>query len=259
VPWRDFDVCFIALHGGPGEDGTIQAYLEGVGIPYTSSGPTASRLAISKSAAKERFLQAQVATLPYVLAASAESPCDVLERVRRLGYPLIVKPDAQGSSLGVGIARSAHDLPLCLNEAARLDEFILIEPFVAGREFTVAVIGRQPLPLLEIIPGAECFDFNAKYGSPEPLARLDHGLRAAEERRITQAAVAACQSLGTRGLARVDVIADSRGCPWVLEVNTIPGLTRHSLAPLAAGRVGLDLGELCEWMLQDAQPREVHA
>ncbi|HWA98004.1 MAG TPA: D-alanine--D-alanine ligase [Pirellulales bacterium] len=252
VPWSDFDVCLLALHGGSGEDGRVQQQLESLGVRYTGSGPEASRLAMSKSAAKERFFQTRVPTLPYVLFHASEPIDDVTAHIARLGWPVVVKPESQGSSLGVGFAARPSELADRVAEGCEFDHFLLAEPWVDGREFTVAVLGREPLPLLEIATPRGLFDYESKYGHAEAECRFDTGLSREQVVRLQSIAVAAAESLGTTGLVRVDLMLDRNERPWVLEVNTLPGMTPTSLAPQAAQRAGLDLVALCEWMLRDA-------
>ncbi len=254
-----FDACFIALHGGAGEDGRVQAALERIGIPYTGSGPTASRLAMSKSASKERFLQAGVPTPSYALVHASESDDERVARAARIGFPVIVKPDSQGSSLGVGIAESAQQLEDRLRESFALDSFVVIERCVRGREFTVALLDRRPLPLLEIAAAEPVFSFDAKYSSAETEYRFETGLPHAVETLLSETAIAAAAALGTCGLVRVDLMLDEQQQLWVLEVNTVPGLTARSLAPQAAERAGITMPALCTWMLHDCLTRETVA
>ncbi len=253
IPWSRFDVCFIALHGGPGEDGRIQRQLEQLGVAYTGSPPAASRLAMSKSAAKERFFQAGIPTLPYAMFHATESIDHVVAQVGRFGYPLVIKPDSQGSSLGVGFAQGPDDLQPLVAEAGRFDPYILAEMYLAGREFTVAVLDRRALPLLEIATNDPVFSYQAKYHtSSNADLRFDTGLSTEKIAQLQQTAVAAAASLETSGLVRVDLLLDAAGWPWVLEVNTVPGMTRTSLAPRAAVAAGLEMPALCDWMVRDA-------
>ncbi len=254
-----FDACFIALHGGAGEDGRVQEALERMGIPFTGSGATASRLAMSKSASKERFLQAGVPTPTYALVHVSDSHDEQVARATRISHPVVVKPDSQGSSLGVGIADCPAQLEERLRESFALDPFVIIERFVRGREFTVALLDRRPLPLLEIVAAAPVFDFDAKYSSAETQYRFETGLPHAVETLLLETAVAAAAALGTRGLVRVDLMFDEQKQPWVLEVNTVPGLTARSLAPQAAERAGITMPALCTWMLHDCLTRETVA
>jgi D-alanine-D-alanine ligase len=253
IPWDEFDVAFIALHGGSGEDGRVQACLEAWGVPFTGSGPAASRLAMSKSAAKSRMFAAGVSTLPWTSFAADEPLENVARRLAPLGYPAVLKPDAQGSSLGVGLAAGEHELAECVAVARRYGAMTLAEPWIDGREFTVAVLGRDPLPLVEIITPRGLFDYEAKYESDSTEYRFETGLPRNVVKNLQDVAVAAVAALGTAGLARVDLIVSRDGEAWVLEVNTVPGLTDHSLAPMAAARAGLSFAELCDWMLRDAR------
>jgi D-alanine-D-alanine ligase len=259
IGWNQYDACFIALHGGAGEDGRIQRQLERIGIPYTGSGPAASWLAMSKSAGKERFLQAGVPTPEYTLVHSSEHARESAARADKIGYPLVVKPDSQGSSLGVGIADCPRRLGERLAESFALDPYAVIERLLRGREFTVAVLDRRPLPVLEIIAAENVFSFDAKYSSPATEYRFDSGLAPDVETIISRTAVDAAAALGTRGLVRVDLILDEVNQPWVLEVNTVPGLTGRSLAPQAAARAGITMPALCTWMVHDCLTRETVA
>ncbi|HKD38445.1 MAG TPA: D-alanine--D-alanine ligase [Pirellulales bacterium] len=259
IDWTKYDACFIALHGGAGEDGRVQQRLERLGVPYTSSGPAASWLAMSKSASKERFSQAGVPTPDYALVHCREPAKHTAARAAKIGYPVVVKPDSHGSSLGVGIADSPRRLKDCLSESFALDAYAIVERLVRGREFTVALLGRRPLPLLEVVAHEQLFSFDAKYSSSTTEYRFDTGLPPAIEGAISLAAVSAAAALGTRGLVRVDVMLDERNQPWVLEVNTVPGLTARSLAPQAAERAGITMAALCSWMIHDCLLRETVA
>jgi D-alanine-D-alanine ligase len=255
IPLERFDVCFLALHGGYGEDGRLQSELERRGIPYTGSGPAASRLAMSKSASKERFFGSGVPTLPFFRFHVTDRFQQLADSVAQLGYPVVVKPDDQGSSLGVGIAFNKEQLAAAVAASSRFGAEIIVELHVTGREFTVAVLDRRPLPLLEIITPRPLFDYDAKYRNAESLHRFDTLLPPAKAAQARHTAVAAAATLDTAGLVRVDLLLDAAGCPWVLEVNTLPGMTRTSLAPKAAARSGFDLAALCDWMLADAMER----
>lgn len=250
VDWRQFDVAFIALHGRFGEDGQVQQILEQLGIPYTGSDSAASRLAFSKSAAKERFQQHGVPTPNYSLIHYS----DDLERLRRLAVgmslPVVIKPDTQGSSIGVTIVQHLHQLDAAARTCFQFDSFGLMESAVVGTEWTVAVLDDQVLPAIEIEPPSGFFDYHAKYHSEATRYRFDYSTAPATVRQIESVGLAACRALGTRGLARVDLMVDQQGQPWVLEVNTVPGLTDHSLAPKAAAQLGLDFADLCDRMIQ---------
>ena len=245
-----FDACFVALHGGAGEDGRVQEALEHGGIPYTGSGPEACRWAMSKSESKQRFCESGVPTPNYVVFNTGDAIAEIAERVQRLGYPLIVKPDGQGSSLGVGVAETADALPRCIEQASAYDETCLIEPMIVGREFTVAVLEDRALPTLEIVAPESVFSYEAKYQSARTEYCFDFELCDRLRAEIPQIALAAARALGTRSLARVDLMVDHDSRAWVLEVNTIPGMTARSLAPQAALRAGLDMPALCDRMVR---------
>lgn len=261
IPWFRFDLAVPVLHGGAGEDGHLQAKLERLGVAYTGSGPQASRWAMSKSAGKERFLAAGVPTPAYVLLHAGDPIEHVIAKIARhdLGFPLVIKPDAQGSSLGVSLVREPCGLAAAIDKARRFDSFIIAEAAVAGRELTVAILDRRTLPALEIVTPHETFDYDAKYHDATTQYRFDTGLPRAVTAEIERVALAAAACLGTRGLVRVDVMLDAAERPWVLEVNTSPGMTDHSLAPKAAARAGLSMPALCDELVRAAELVEVHA
>lgn len=248
---RDFDGCFLALHGGEGEDGRLQRRLARRGIPFTGSGPAASALAMSKSAAKELFRRLSVPTPDYVTLDAQQSPGAMLARVAPLGFPLVVKPDAQGSSLGVGVVASSEELFSRVSHAGRYGGLVLAERRIIGRELTVSVLNRRALPPLEIVSQESIFDFHAKYASELTEYHFDLGLSPIKIKELQATAVAAADALGTSGLVRVDLMMDDQENLWVLEVNTSPGMTGHSLAPMAAQRAGIAMPELCDWILRD--------
>jgi len=245
-PWQPGDVAFLALHGRYGEDGQVQRALEEADVPYTGSGPEASRVAFSKSSAKLEFLRYEVPTPAYVTIHRSNS----LGRLRRLaeavGYPLVAKPDQQGSSLGVSLVERPDQLGGALDEVFSFGTLGLLEKAIPGTEWTVGFLDAMPLPPLKISTPHRFFDYEAKYTDPETGYDFEGAVPAAQRERIVRAALQACRSNGVVGLSRVDVRVDELGDPWVLEVNTVPGLTGHSLVPKAAARLGWSLGELCE-------------
>jgi len=250
--WAHIDVAFIALHGRFGEDGQVQQILEDALVPYTGSGVAASRLAFSKSASKERFVQHGVATAPYVLIHESDTPHRLLQQAAHMGYPLVVKPDTQGSSLGVSIVREAGDLPAAMARCFHYDAFGLLEQAVIGSEWTVGMVDERALPPIQIETPRAFFDYHAKYDDDGTRYHFDCAVPAQQMGCIVETARNACAALGTCGLARVDLIVDQTGAPQVLEVNTVPGMTDHSLVPKAAARAGLSLAELCRECLQSA-------
>ena len=249
-PWQQVDVCFIALHGPNGEDGTVQQLLEERHVPYTGSGPAASRLALSKSASKERFLQHGITTPPYVLVHESDTAAEIQQKAAGIGYPLVVKPDSQGSTLGVSMVPTPDNLAGALTSCFSLEAFGLLERRIVGREMTVAVLERNPLPVLEIVSPRELFDYQAKYHDDSVEHRFESDLADEVVCDLERTAVAATSALGTRGLCRVDLILDQHHRPWVLEVNTIPGFTDHSLAPKAAAQAGVSFADLCNRLVR---------
>jgi D-alanine-D-alanine ligase len=262
IDWSSFDICFLALHGGAGEDGRIQTRLEQWDIPYTGSDPAASKLAMSKAAAKRQFEAWGVPTPSYILLSSTEIEAvaaqpgvlnnPLLRQLQPLGFPIICKPESQGSSLGVNIAHKPEEIFRHLATAAQFDNSVLVEPLVTGREFTISLLGREPLPMIEIVAPRKLFTYEAKYSDPQTEYRLDVNLPGHIEAHLYRTAIAAAAALGTAGLVRVDLMLDQNNCPWVLEVNTIPGMTKRSLSPRAARAAGIEMPALVDWMLRDA-------
>lgn len=239
------DVVFVALHGTWGEDGGIQQLLEGRGLPYTGSGPAASRLGMDKLAAKAAFRARGVPT-PRAVALSATEPLtDITRWAQALGFPLVVKPRAQGSSIGVTIVREPQALGSAVAEALHYGPQGLMEAFVPGRELTVGILDEEPLPIIELRSQREFFDFEAKYHQGEAEHLFDVPLSPELYRQVQQAALAAYRALGCGGFARVDLRLSPEPRPYIMEVNTIPGFTPVSLFPEAARRRGLEFPELC--------------
>ncbi|HTU27154.1 MAG TPA: ATP-grasp domain-containing protein [Pirellulales bacterium] len=251
VDWSAIDACFLALHGGAGEDGRVQRFFEELRIPFTGPGSHSAAVAMSKQATKGALRAAGVST-PHEVVFDADMPLAVLsERAAALGFPVVVKPDGQGSSLGVGLARDREAIAACREEVLQYGDRGLIEPFIAGREFTVALLGREALPIVEVLVDEPVFSFAAKYDQAVHHFRVAQDMPGDEETAIRGAAVAAAAALDTRGLVRVDLRLDESGRPWVLELNAIPGLTQASLAPLAARHAGWEMPEFCERLLRN--------
>lgn len=243
--WSTIDVAFLALHGRFGEDGTLQALLDRAGVPYTGSGAQASRLAFSKSASKERFLQCRVPTPPYVLIHASDDASRVGRLAQQIGFPLVIKPDRQGSSLGVSIVDTPDNLPEALSRCFALDDFGLVESAIVGGEWTVGLFDELVLPPILIETERQFYDYRAKYEDDATSYRFEFLLPPHVVDSIADVAVRAGQALGTCGLCRVDIRLDEQQSPWVLEVNTIPGMTDHSLVPKAAWRMGISFESLC--------------
>jgi D-alanine-D-alanine ligase len=254
------DVVFIALHGPGGEDGTVQELLEILDLPYTGPGVAACALCIDKVAAKHDMRGADIPT-PDWAAFNATAfrelgAADTLEEIEaRLGFPLVVKPASQGSSLGVEFAAAREEVPQALLAAFSYDDRVLLERYVKGRELAVSVLGAEALPIVEAIPREEdFFNFEARY----EIGRTDYvcpaDLAGDETRRVQELATRTYETLGCSGFARVDLMLSEDG-PQVLEVNAIPGLTDTSLFPMAAEAAGIDFTELVERILASARER----
>lgn len=253
--WRAGDVCFIALHGAAGEDGRVQQWLQTRGILYTGSGPAASRCAMRKAEAKARWQQAGLLTPEWVLVRCDQPWEDQLAAAQLPPLPLVVKPDDQGSSIGLRLVRNIAELREAVIAVAQISPFVLIERFVSGREITATLLGGRPLPLIEITATDAVFDYQAKYSSSATQCLLPAPLEPMIAEEVNRTAAAAAAALGTVGLVRIDLRLDEQQRPWLLEANTIPGLTRRSLAPRAAQAAGIELPQLCDWMIRDAVAR----
>lgn len=247
--WSHCDAVFIALHGTYGEDGTVQTTLDRLGVPYSSCDAATSKLTFSKSASKERFIQNNVNTPAYVLIHESDNAQRIEQHARTMGYPLVVKPDAQGSSLGVSIVNTPEELPQALARCFHYDSFGILESAIKGSEWTVSLIDNQILPLIQIQTPNEFFDYDAKYLEDSTQYLFEFDLPTNVIQSIIKTGVNACNALGTTGIVRVDLLLDRFQKPWVLEVNTIPGFTDHSLVPKAAAQAGIEFGALCEEVL----------
>ncbi len=244
-----FDRAFIALHGRFGEDGTVQGALEYLGIPYTGSGVMASALAMDKWRTK---LLWNAAGLPTPRFELIDARTDLAGLAARLGLPLMVKPAREGSSIGMSKVISIEKLGPALELAARYDEVVIAERFVAGMELTAGILGGEALPLIRLETPREFYDYEAKYFAEDTRYICPCGLPAAEERAIQQTALEAFRVLGCSGWGRVDAMRDASGNLQLLEVNTIPGMTDHSLVPMAARAAGIAFEALCVRILESA-------
>jgi len=249
VGLRDADVVFIALHGGTGEDGTLQALLDLARVPYTGSGMLASALAMDKARAKVMLEACGVPVAPGRLLSSRTEDPDVGALG---GYPVVVKPNRQGSSVGVHIVGSAGDLPASLDDAFTYGE-VLVERFIPGRELTVAVLSGKALPVVEIVPEGGFYDYRHKYTKGHTRYETPARLPEATAARLAALGEAAFTALGCAGVARVDFRLTPEGEPFCLEVNTIPGLTETSLVPMAAREAGMTYRELVERLVNAAR------
>jgi D-alanine-D-alanine ligase len=243
------DVAFIALHGRFGEDGTVQGMLEKTGIPYTGSGVAASRLALDKIAAKELFMKAGISVPGYTVC---EKGSPVASGMNRLGWPVVVKPQFEGSSIGLSIVKDKASLGQALDKAFAYGDKVLIEEYISGRELTVGILDDKPLPVVEIVTRNKVYDNEAKYRDPETKYIVPAPIEMSLYKRVQDAGVMAHKALGCRSFSRVDVMTDDSGNVYVLEVNTIPGMTERSLLPKAAQAVGISFSQLCLKMIENA-------
>ena len=244
-----FQRVFIALHGRFGEDGTVQGALEYLGIPYTGSGVMASALAMDKWRTKLAWLASGIPTPVYELLTADSKAVDV---VARLELPLMVKPVHEGSSIGITRVDSVEKLDAAYELAAKLDDTVIAEQFIAGREITAAILGGEALPLIRIEAPQGNYDYHNKYFGNETQYHCPSGLAADLEARIQQQALAAFRIIGCQGWGRLDAMLDAENRPWFLEVNTIPGMTDHSLVPMAARERGVAFDDLVLRILETA-------
>ncbi len=244
---KGYDRAFIALHGRHGEDGTIQGALEVMHTPYTGSGVLASALAMDKFRTKLMWQAAGLAIPSYVLL-TADTDFAAVEA--RLGLPMFVKPAREGSSIGVTKVKNSGELQAAYEEAARHDPLVIAEKAITGGEYTVGIIGDQALPIIKIEPATEWYDYEAKYNRDDTRYLCPCGLPEKQEEMIRQEALAAFRILGGRGWGRVDFLMDNAGNHYFLEVNTAPGMTDHSLVPMAARVAGMDYPALVRRVLE---------
>ncbi len=244
----NFDRVFIALHGAGGEDGTVQGALETLKLPYTGSGVLGSALAMDKLRSKQLWSGMGLPTPRYSVYSSTLS---VDRAVDAVNFPAIVKPVRQGSSIGMAVTHHNDELINALNEAVKYDTEILIEQWIRGAEYTVAILGDRALPLIKLETDRAFYDYEAKYVANDTRYVCPCGLDERLEKSYQQLALNAFHSLGCRGWGRVDFMVDNEGKPWLLEVNTVPGMTDHSLVPMAAKAAGFSFDDLVWKILEE--------
>ena len=250
---KDVDLAFLTIHGTFGEDGTLQKILEDRGVSYTGEGVEGSRSAFDKFLTKEKFRAHNVVTPEWEVIEVGQRP--------KIPVPLVVKPPCQGSTVGVVIVKNESELDSAIKEAGKYDRKLLVEKFVSGRELTIGILGDQALPILEIIPKGGFYDFTNKYPflNPQAGGGADHVCPARiDEKKTAQTqelALRAFRALGLRVYGRVDVILSDSGEPFVLEVNTIPGMTEASLLPEAAAAAGIGYVDLCARIIELSRAR----
>ncbi|GAB64006.1 MAG: D-alanine--D-alanine ligase [Candidatus Jettenia sp.] len=259
---REIDVAFIALHGCFGEDGGVQQLLESKGIPYTGSGINASKLAMDKLATKKCFIEMGLKTPDYIAITEFQEMTEIEHEIKKFGLPVILKPTRNGSSIGISIVRDGNNLRINLEKAFEFGCELLIERYIEGREFTVGILDDKALPIIEIKPAMEFFNYDAKYkdgrtqyliveitsegkdiagDAPYNLGYLPSFLY----NRAQELALNAHRVLGCKGFSRVDILMDTEANFYLLEVNTIPGFTEKSLLPKAARAAGISFPSLC--------------
>lgn len=253
-----FDRAFIILHGRGGEDGQIQAVLDVLNIPYTGTGMTGSAIGMDKLACKRIWRGEGLPTPPWVVVATL---AEAQAAATTLGLPVIIKPVAEGSSVGVAKVNSAGELPAAFVEAQRYGQ-VLMERYIRGEEFTVAILNGRALPVIRLSTPHEFYDFNAKYLADDTQYDIPCGLSPEAEAQMQHIALQAFAAVGGSGWGRVDFMregsASEAGQSWLIEVNTVPGMTDHSLVPMAARAVGIAIDQLCIQILaQTEQPRVV--
>lgn len=249
---REFDRVWIALHGPGGEDGTLQGALEYLGVPYTGSGVMGSAIGMDKLRTKRLAHAVGVATADYVVLRGA---ADFEIAIERLGIPLIVKPATQGSSVGMSKVEKAEDLPGAYEAAARIESSVFAEPWISGKEYTVAVLQGHALPAIRIETPKKFYDYEAKYFRDDTRYFCPCGLSNPAEQHLANLAIAAFDAVGASGWGRADFMMDTTGRPLLLEINTIPGMTDHSLVPMAARQAGIDFDELVWRVLETSFSR----
>lgn len=250
---RGFQRAFIVLHGPGGEDGSLQGALELSGLPYTGSGVLGSALGMDKLRTKRLAQAVGVMTAEsFVLRSVSDCP----QALERLGLPMIVKPATQGSSVGMTKVTRAEELVPAYRAAAAVDDSVFAEKWITGAEYTVAVLHRRVLPAIRIEVANAFYDFEAKYKRTDNKYHIPAGLSAQAEAHMASLALATFDAVGAEGWGRVDFMADQTGRPLLLEINTVPGMTDHSLVPKAAKAAGIDFDELCWQVLETSFTRE---
>lgn len=256
--FRQTDLVFLALHGGAGEDGTIQALLDLAGKKYTGSDRLASAIAMNKAFTKKLLKRERIPTPPWLLI-KANRDADFASQIqairRKFSLPFIIKPNNSGSTVGLTLVKKKEEIIAALRRAAEVSSEILIEKYIKGREITCSVLDGKPLPLVEIIPSHELYDYQCKYTKGKSQYICPAPLPARLTARIQKLAARAYEAIGCSGLARADFILSRRNQPYFLEVNTLPGMTELSLAPMAARQAGISFEELVDIIAYAAQQK----
>ena len=234
------DRVFIILHGKGGEDGEIQKYLDSLNIPYTGSNSESSKLCMNKRSTKEILLSNDILTPNYEKISKME----ISSIKKRFQYPFIVKPSAEGSSIGVFIVENDRDLERAISANEKISSDFIAEDYIEGLEYTVGILGDSALPVIKLLPPGKFYDFNAKYESDKMQYICPSQLDDSMEDKLKKISLNCFKTCGCKGWGRIDIIIDDKGNPWVIELNTVPGMTSHSLVPLAAKQRNIDFENL---------------
>jgi len=245
----NYDRAFIVLHGRGGEDGQIQGVLEWLNIPYTGTGVQGSAIGMDKIKTKQVWQGSELPTAPHRIVSK---DADADEVIASLGLPFIIKPVHEGSSIGMSKVEKPEDFPEALAKATEHDAVVMAEKWINGREFTIVLLNGQALPVIRLEPPKDVafYDYEAKYNRNDVQYGIPCGLSEAEEKMLQELALRAFQAVGCKGWGRIDAMQDEQGNFWLLEVNTVPGMTSHSLVPKAAKAVGYDFDQLCVTILE---------
>jgi len=245
----NYDRAFIVLHGRGGEDGQIQGVLEWLNIPYTGTGVQGSAIGMDKIKTKQVWQGSELPTAPHRIVSK---DADADEVIASLGLPFIIKPVHEGSSIGMSKVEKPEDFAEALAKATEHDAVVMAEKWINGREFTIVLLNGQALPVIRLEPPKDVafYDYEAKYNRNDVQYGIPCGLSEAEEKTLQELALRAFQAVGCKGWGRIDAMQDEQGNFWLLEVNTVPGMTSHSLVPKAAKAVGYDFDQLCVTILE---------
>ncbi|MCT9976910.1 D-alanine--D-alanine ligase [Acinetobacter sp. I-MWF] len=252
-----YDRAFIVLHGRGGEDGQIQGALEWMNVPYTGTGVQGSAIGMDKVKTKQIWQGSDLPTAPYRIISKDS---DLTEVIESLGLPLIIKPVHEGSSVGMSKVEKAEDLAAAIEKATVHDAVVMAEKWITGREYTISFLNGLPLPVIRLQPPADVafYDYEAKYNRNDVEYGIPCGLSESQEKNLQELCLRAFQAVGASGWGRIDAMLDEQGHFWLLEVNTVPGMTSHSLVPKAAKAVGYSFDELCVAILAQTLTEQAH-
>ena len=253
----NYDRTFIVLHGRGGEDGQIQGVLEWLNVPYTGTGVQGSAIGMDKVKTKQVWQGSELPTAPYRIVTKDSDANDI---VNALGLPLIIKPVHEGSSIGMSKVEKIEDFAEAIAKATEHDAVVMAEKWITGREYTIVVLNGQALPVIRLEPPQDVafYDYEAKYQRNDVQYGIPCGLTEAEEQQLKALSLRAFQAVGASGWGRIDAMQDEQGNFWLLEVNTVPGMTSHSLVPKAAAAVGYSFDELCVAILEQTLTGSAH-